>query len=1162
MPLGRVAASSRVEPMSVSAPARTKAPLSGIELLERAMREELPIVAILGQLSGWQADQADPIFTAALKRAGRTGGGWKSLLSREPLPDNFYEWLAERFLNRSPSKELLAVADAFFSAVYTSSIDPSFVNLFATEGRQPEPVLMGDPPPAILRSRRRLPIYYLFGRAGAGTRDFVPPNSTQMLPERRLKHTSSMLRTIAETATPLGLIVVDGYEPSADWLRAEDLLAILASAPAEGVLWCGAEPQFSEDDAFTYRSLVDEGIIVREMRSLGRVINDLRATGSLAVSPRWDEPEIITLSSGQKLVTTPGLRLATEASAAIVDDSWLGFIPPLSKDTEASAFGSFHAVSRGPSSLLEGVRRGFAITRDFEEGFHKRVLRAIAHHHTEMGAIVLHGQSGIGKTIALGRLALFLREQRAAAVLIAYNRLLQPSDIADFLSEVDKIGGVTVVIVDATVSYHRYDDLLEAFRSRGHRIVIVGTSYRIDRTGSRFIEVPSELSGVEKEALGTLASRFGANEAESKFLVEHSHALARFFWQLPSSRALLSEGLGRETRAAQIGLRTRAAARPAAQQITTMAAAFIKAGYSRLDDVPSPDISVEESGLNTTAGKIIDYVMTSARLYKWLPVNLLLRAILDQDGASVWSENAELLRDLFDGQDVFRWRFADEEGEELLVGARLQIEAELICNRRLGGARAEAACLMELISCGVRARSDANEETKFLIDLVYALGPDGPFRDRYRESYASIARTLTTLRTKHGVRNARLMLQEATLRRNHARAPGLKADERLALLDEARSVIDEALQSLNNSDSSGLVASRQTRDNLWVERAATYGFLATDCANRGASAREVWSSYKAAREAVQRASSRVESYFPLDIGLWLPIDILTASTSLGVAERVELEADIRAGLDRVDPNSLDQHQTQIFQQKRMRAGEALSDVALSDAAFSLLERLGSSAGYYLRARELAPRRPEQGELATGHDADAARRAANYLWKNYDRISLDGRCLELLLSMEWTATTNRWLFRGQRQPLPFKTDDRSRIRGILLDLISILSDQAPAKCRYLEAVLNWIINDPAAARRSFNALARETEFVDKTRVVSRHVLTDAHGQPLLFEGIVERQIAEKRWAVFIPELSRHADLVESGDRRVNLIGKTLRGISVAFNYLGPIVDRLQSGSHLP
>src|SRR5262249_13024646 len=154
---------------------------------------------------------------------------------------------------------------------------------------------------------------------------------------------------------------------------------------------------------------------------------------------------------------------------------------------------------------------------------------------------------------------------------------------------------------------------------------------------------------------------------------------------------------------------------------------------------------------------------------------------------------------------------------------------------------------------------------------------------------------------------------------------------------------------LNSSGSSALVASRQTRDNLWVERAATYGFLATDCANRGASPREVWSSYKAARDAVQRASGRVESYFPLDIGLWLPIDILTASTLLGPDERLELEADIRAGLDRVDPSSLDQHQTNIFQQKRMRAGEALSDGALSEAAFARLERLGSSAGYYLRA---------------------------------------------------------------------------------------------------------------------------------------------------------------------------------------------------------------------
>jgi hypothetical protein len=87
---------------------------------------------------------------------------------------------------------------------------------------------------------------------------------------------------------------------------------------------------------------------------------------------------------------------------------------------------------------------------------------------------------------------------------------------------------------------------------------------------------------------------------------------------------------------------------------------------------------------------VIDYVMAASRLYKWVPVNLILRAVVSEGLAGTANTNIELVRELFEGQDIFRWRFADEQGEELQVGARLQIEAELVCNGRLGGSNGEA----------------------------------------------------------------------------------------------------------------------------------------------------------------------------------------------------------------------------------------------------------------------------------------------------------------------------------------------------------------------------------------------------------------------------------------------------------------------------------------
>jgi hypothetical protein len=92
------------------------------------------------------------------------------------------------------------------------------------------------------------------------------------------------------------------------------------------------------------------------------------------------------------------------ADSAHIDFVAPGFLPPLSDDQEHAAFLSFHAVPTNPLRLVEGVRRNFAIKRDFETVLHRRVTQAISNHFDQKGAIVLHGQSGIRKTIALGRL--------------------------------------------------------------------------------------------------------------------------------------------------------------------------------------------------------------------------------------------------------------------------------------------------------------------------------------------------------------------------------------------------------------------------------------------------------------------------------------------------------------------------------------------------------------------------------------------------------------------------------------------------------------------------------------------------------------------------------------------------------------------------------------
>ncbi|MGS0648923.1 hypothetical protein ACU81Q_14995 [Komagataeibacter melomenusus] len=1109
---------------------------------------------MLGQRAGWSAG-VDPALSLALAKLKKEPSeGWKALLSREQHPEHFDSWLEERLARRAPSSEQIAIADLPMSAVFTSSIDPGWSNLIATGGREPETILIGNPLPPVMRSKRRPPIFFLFGRAAPGPRETRPPGTLQTLAQRRLGHSANMLRNVLDVTTPVGLVIVDGYDPVQDWLRAEELLAVLSAAPTGGVLWCGNDPEFAEDDQETFDQLVSDGIITCDDRSLAQIVLELRANSEETVTQNWDDPDLITLPGGKQLVTSPRLRLTTQASALILDDSITGFLPPFQAEFVQSAFENFHSVPSSVRVRLEGVRRGFAIERDFERHLQARLKQALQHHHRESGALILHGQSGTGKSIALARAALQVRIDNVAAVLFATDRLPNPADVSAFLTQVDQLGAPTLIVVDVPLAPTRFDELLEAFRSRGHRVVILGVSYRIEdqitRGNNRYIEAPRQLTQSEQAQLAALAIKYNIS---SNLPTDEPYALARFYWQLPGSRRLLAYGLGKEARASQASIASQGANTQITRTVTALGLALMQAGYrgdaSIIEDVSSQDVEGTSS-----AAKIIDYIMAAARLYKSVPVNLVLRAILKDRVSEGTAFGIDLVHGVFKDQDLFRWHYEDESGEELLVGARLQLEAELICNLRLGGPVEEASRLIDLISQSYRAGSEGNEETRFVSDIVYALGPDGPCGERYKDSYVDVARALTTLREKNGVLSARLMLQEATLRRHYIRTHDLDMADREHILDEASRSVDHAMTLIGQSGVQQLYASRRTQENLWVERAATYGYLATDAAQRNLSAEEVWSSYCAAREAGQKASGRVDTYFPLDIALWMPLGVLKNGTQLGERERREIEADVQATLDMVDPSMLVPDQAERFQKQRFHLGSVLEDKPLSDEAFGDLERLGSTAGYYLRAREMAPTKPESGERADKSHIVEAEKARNYLWAHFEKVRSDARCLRLYLNCEWTVATGRWLFRGTRQPLPTSEEALRRLHLAVTDLLALGESQAQPRYRYLECVLCWLSGSEGEAIAAWRRLASDTEYVERGRVLNRHTLYSEQGEPRLFSGIVERQIGSSRWSVLVYNLRRHVDLVERRNQVSRVAtGQVMNGFFISFNYIGPIVD---------
>lgn len=1123
---------------------------AGQDLLRQRWSEGAPLVGIWGQQAGWSTDAPDPVLTRALDHAGRLQGhSWKELLTNDPLHGEFYDWLADRFRNRPASQLVVAAAAAPWGAIFSSSIDNGLANCLAGEGREPEVVLQADPPPRVLRNTRRPVFYHLFGQPGRQSDALKPPISRQALAKRRMSQASAMLRRVFETATLLGLVVIDGYDPKGDWLRAEELLAAIADAPTDGVLWCGAEPSLNEDDQVVYDDLVQRGVIARDERPLGMLINELVQSLAVPDLSHWDDPEVVTLKDGRRVVTTPNLRLVTQASAVLIDDSWVASPEPLSTTETALEFEVFHANATSLRKVVTGVQRKFTFVRAFENPLHRRVDQALEQHHAA-SAIILHGQSGVGKTIALARLAVRAKKQ-GHAVLFVNRRVPQASDLSDFLDAVDAQQGVTLLLVDTMSPVARYDDLLRGLRSVGHRVVVVGSSYRLGLEGkspNRFIEARAMLDDAEQKELLSLAHRFVPSVvAAVKKEKDNQYVLAGFYRLLPHSRSRLSEGLGREVDSTRHALRKRAL-RIEPQAPGSIANALIQAGFPVKATQLLPD--PPQGSTDSPEARAIDLVMVSSRLHKPVPLSIVLRAVGAGHGRN-GAYSIDALLDLIRDQDLFRWSYADEEQTDLLIAARLQIEARLICEARFGNPLREALAICSLIEAATRAGPERNDETSYVAELVHAAGPDGPEGERYKESYAVIARALTTLRATT-TPSARLMLQESVLRRHFVRTHNnIERPEKIALLNEAVSAVDDALERIEEGGSSGLYASRQTKDNLWNERAATYGFFANDAAQNGINA-GAWSAYKAAHDAAAIAKARRDSSFSLDVSLWMPTLILNKENTLTLEQRLEIAADLRSSIDGVDEAALDDIQREKFLTRRMAAGEAMGDEELSDDAFARLDSVRSTAGYFLRARHLAP----DGRSSTDPSADdlsGAQACVDYLRVHYEKISQDERCLRLLLDMEWALRTRKWLMRGQRQPFPASRDFRDKLHTTIGDMALLDENKLATKYRYLRAVTTWLEGNEKTSRERWSELAADTQFVEPQRVAARHLLSDDNGTPLMHRGIIEQGLGGGRFQVRVDGWGL-IDLIGDYFPDTEIaVGRTLSNFAIAFNYRGPLAD---------
>ena len=1132
-----------------------------LPLIAKAVETGRPIVLLLGQGAFEVGSHPDPVLSAALRRLGLEDPevqrkGYPALLST-PLPADFYSWLAELSERQVMPPWLECIANLPWNAVFTTSVESSLVAAFRTLGRDVEVVLAKNDDPAAPRSRRKLHITHLFGRAGETGDAESPPKSRSELLRRTSLHATSLLARLVETTTPLGLLIIDGYSPVKDWLRADALAGVLSAFGSGQVLWFGwsDSDRGSGADLESIRDLaVPGGPVKLFSERLHKAVQELRLSHFLSPTLLSEFASDDAVSIGERfLELSPPVRLKTSAAASIVDDSWLAPLEPLGQDQEYGEFRRFHGHWDDSRRLVTGVRRGYAIKRTFEESLERRVREALANPSQINEPILLHGQSGSGKSLALARLAATFRAERQCAVLLAARQTRLPAvdEVDEFCLRAEDAGAnATLLICDANTSVARYQDLVRGFRSRGRRVVVVGSAYRLGDSpdsgkkarSSRFVEAPAEISPEESQALQHLLGRFASGLGQ---VTTSGQILAALYRLLPDVRPRLAAGLAREAQQAEAELRRRGSDLEASpSQGGLLAKRLQQAGLSNPRVVLEKRVDDLLGCLTDTASELLDYVMVCGKLDCPIPVNLLLRMVGSGHGV-------EDITRLVTGIDLIRWSGDNED--DVYVQPRLRLEAEMICSRRLGGPRVEAEFAVRLIQRSMPSVYRSGER-RFVIELVRRLGPAGPYRSAYAERYLNIARALTELREKKNVVDPSLMLQEATLRRRSVKDAPSQRETPETVLEEARAVVDRALSEFSGASGAGL---KRVCADLKVERAAIYGYLAVQKLKHGGSTVDVWNFYMAARDAARSAVAAADGYYALDVSLWAAADLFRDG-QWGQARKAELTADIWDAMGRVEPQVLDPEQLERFYKRQYQISQTLKDERLSEESFAALEQAGSLAGYYLKARELGGGDLNRREAARGEDVAKAEQAAKYLEEHFERVSDDPRCLRYLLQARWLSCTGTFLFGGDRSPLPTEDKDVSNLLGLVQRVVGAQGALGDLQLRYLEAVLLWRLRREKDASDVWRELDRDSEYRERRRVSRQHVWTSFDGRtPRLFQGrVVSEEGGRGRVRVLVEEIKQEVDLMRSefGQTEMRRGATVVGGFHIAFNYIGPIADR--------
>jgi hypothetical protein len=1056
-----------------------------------------------------------------------------------------------RYLHRrsevTPITEALENLSEFaWSSVFTSVIDEVWVRAFKKPWRSLNSIFTEAAWPLEARDPNNLCSTFLFGCVDKEDEDCRIPVGPFRF-EERLQSAVTLLRRLPEVTTPWGVVLIDGYNPKSDWLKPKDLYPVL-NALGSGQAFIFSSDSAIQSDKYLSKLADDGKLLLLDQRlsdflllaadrgviSFGDPANKLPGGRQITID---SVPHIIPKDLWQNLT----------GIATVLDDNVL--IPPSSLSAEQSYidYRSFLAEPVKPNNWI-GFARGYVFERDFEVLLRLECEKRLRNNRLHLNPIILHGESGTGKTVAMADVAYKIASECVYPTLFIDRSVSAPDwrPIDRFLNWAEDRGASACLILwDGMRVDDSYVSLQRRLADRGRKVVVVGSTYLSQKPSANHIEAPRELNSNEhskfKCYLGEHTPEFAQALNDAHISIDPTFLVA-LYRILPSTRPRLAIGISGELEWAGKEIFDRikhAEAQTTSFNSLQIAFQQIPFFHGTVDKANDDATSNGGNSLKEEVRELIALVMVPGKYGFKVPIELLLSSL----GRNI---NTAAITALQTG--VLTW-FEMQNGD-VFVGPRHSLEAKMYLDLQYGGtAETEADYICKLIH-GLKRGVSGEGQIDFIVDLLKHVGPNSPIvrnKTHFQRCILTFANALTGLRKDKSVISPRLMLQEATFYRE-----AVKSTEAVRAPKERRGMLETAVEVLSSAKDRA-DCPEALKSSISAELAACYGSMIRTFEDDVVGQKEVMTLYSRARDALREAVRRnwANAHAVVTLG-WISRNMLDSS-ALDEAARNEIQAELLFRFDDAIPTSFDSVQLDYFLTEKMRVFETIGKQDLADETFQTLKDVGSKAGYFLRARAYFDDFPDSDPSA--ETLEGMKRAESFLRESWAEVFSDERCLGLYLNVWWFIKTHQPRFVKERQILPFSDEDWLKLAEIASGLKALKEPDPPAWIKFLAALALFHCGDVGNSLREFRGMSSDINLQVGGNRLKKYYVASQDGVPLTYDGTVRGRVEENRFGEIWVNRLRHAIPIvpRDFDKHDLRQGETVADFHIAFSYAGPIAQ---------